>query len=85
MDMLPSLDSREPEAIASPVKLPRRPELRHTDGADENQDVKASQGLFFLRCSPRPRAPHTHGRQMRGHNLIKTLRHAVISLDTHEA
>lgn len=57
MDMLPSLDSREPEASASPVKLPRRPELRHIDGADENQDVKASQGAFFCGAPHGPEHP----------------------------
>lgn len=59
MDMLPSLDNREPEATprrkGRPLHLAeytRTPELRHADGADENQDVKAGQGAFF--CG----APH---------------------------
>ena len=50
MDMLPSLDSRESEATprrkGRPLHLAeytRTPELRHADGADENQDAKASQ------------------------------------------
>ena len=43
------------EGADSPLcREPGRPEIRHADGADENQDVKASQEV---------RPPLTHGRQ----------------------
>ena len=62
MDMLPSLDSRESEATprrkGRPLHLAeytRTPELRHADGADENQDVKAGQ--IGRRAGSPPRSP----------------------------